>query len=112
MPDDAMIDEYGSSEQRRRETMERIAKSLIVQMGGEVIQEGHKFSAEHWVYYHPLTHKDFLHCPPDKQPQRLPPRYKRIHWLYITECFFAYGRRDMAKFILNLDKPASDQQHN
>ena len=34
-----------------REKMESIAKSLIIQMGGEVVPYNHKFAAEHWVYY-------------------------------------------------------------
>lgn len=102
--DDEIVDSNGQTEQGRRQTMEGIAKSLIQQMGGEVCKPGMKYAADYWVYYKRLERRDF---PPDQPPVFIPPRYKRIHWLFITECFFSYGRRDLGKFSLNLDPQAS-----
>ena len=94
------LDDYGSNEQLRREKMEKITKSLIVQLGGEVLQPGHKFAADYWVYYKRLEKRDF---PADRPPMVIPPKYTRLHWLFITECFFAYGRQDEAKFTLDFN---------
>lgn len=94
------MDETGSNETSRRETMERIARSLIEQMGGEVVKPGLKFSASHWIYYKRLEKRDF---PRERPAMVLPPKYTRVHWLFITESYFAYGRRDISKYTLNLN---------
>ena len=75
-------------------------------MGGEVVPDHHKFAADFWIYYKRLERIDF---PPDKPPQPVPPRYKQVHWLFITECFFSYGRRDIDRFTLNFSNPQAMQ---
>ena len=93
-------DSLGLNERQRRQIMEKVTRSLIMQMGGEVVPDGLRFSAEYWVYYRRLEKHDF---PPDQQPMTVPPKYKRVHWLFITESYFSYGKPDLEKFTLCFD---------
>ena len=45
--------------------MEKVTRSLIVQMGGEVVPDEAKFAADYWVYYRRLEKHDF---PPNQEP--------------------------------------------
>lgn len=68
--------------------------SLIVQMGGEVVAPGNSIMATYWVYYKRLTKNDPV------GGKFIPPKYIKIHWLFITESFFSMGRRDISKYKL------------
>ena len=72
--------------------MKRVCEGIVKQFGGEVTDRGTKFAATHWVFYHrPSCADDMIFCPPD---------IKRVHFTYITECFFAVGRKDIGKFLI------------
>ena len=69
------------------ETMKEVIMALVRQMGGEVVKTA-KSIATHWVFY-------------TKQPGvSAPSLIKLVHFTYITECFFAVGRRDETKWLI------------
>ena len=80
---------------QQRESFKRIAISLIIQMGGEVVQPGNSIMATYWVYYKRLTKHDQI------EKKFVPPKYVKLHWLFITESFFSMGRRDISKYKLS-----------
>lgn len=85
--------EMDAEERQNCAKMLDVCKGLVRQFGGEVLAKGSKFAATHWVHYHRPSGTDeaLTYCPPI---------IKRIHFTYITECFFAIGRKDITKFLI------------
>ena len=70
--------------------MKDVCMGIVKHFGGEILSQGNKFVATHWVHYkRPDKDEKFGFCPPT---------IHRVHFTYITECFFANGQKDISKF--------------
>ena len=92
---DSALDEYDLMIKESSEKMKTAVEDLIIQLGGEIVLPTRKLAANVWLYYNKFKNSQ------NTNASFCPPTIKKLHFTFVTECFFAMGQCDMAAYQLN-----------